>query len=289
MSCAFPCFRDFVEIAGSIKKENACWAKDCRVLCVGKMDKQEFAVLVTGANGKVGRALCEVFSQADCCVIATDQMAKVADLNADAFFQIALENFVQKEPLRRQFRDDVVEFLQERGVKLKGLVNNAAVQVLDHVGDLQLEQFEHTMRVNVSAPLMLTQLFLQELVTEKGAVVNIGSIHAKATKERFVSYATSKAALRGLTQAMAVDLGPSGITVNVIEPAALDTEMLREGFADNLEGLTALKRYHPIGRIGEAAEVAKLAHFLVSGECGFLTGAVIPLDGAIGARLHDPD
>jgi NAD(P)-dependent dehydrogenase (short-subunit alcohol dehydrogenase family) len=117
--------------------------------------------------------------------------------------------------------------------------------------------------------------------------VNISSIHARLTKPDFVAYATSKAALSGLTRAMAVDLGDR-IRVNAIEPAAISTPMLKAGFESHPEQYAALARCHPQGRMGTPTEVAALALSLVSGELRFMHGACVGLDGGISARLHDP-
>ena len=246
------------------------------------------AVLVTGVLGGVGSALREQFEKNGYLVLGTDILS---DRKGDpsSFLKVDLSKFVTEPQLRLEFRKQVVDWLNHRGVRLQGIVNNAAVQILGGVEDLSLQDFEDTLRVNLSAPLMLTQLFLPELKLSRGSVINIGSIHAKLTKTDFVSYSTSKSALRGLTQAMAVDLGPKGIRVNVIEPAALGTEMLKAGFEGKNDQLVQLQNFHPTGTIGDPAEVAKLSVFLMSPDCPFMTGAVVPLDGGIGVRLHDPD
>jgi NAD(P)-dependent dehydrogenase (short-subunit alcohol dehydrogenase family) len=121
----------------------------------------------------------------------------------------------------------------------------------------------------------------------KGCVINISSIHARLTKPNFVAYATSKAALSGMTRAMAVDLG-GRVRVNAIEPAAISTDMLKAGFKDHPEQYAALEQCHPLGRIGTPEEVAALALSIVDGELRFLHGACVGMDGGISARLHDP-
>ena len=134
----------------------------------------------------------------------------------------------------------------------------------------------------------MSSLFFQQLKNSKGSIINIGSIHAKQTKSRFIAYATSKAALKGLTQAMAVDFGEH-VRTNIIQPAAVSTEMLINGFNDNPEGLKKLESYHPSGFIGTPKDIAKLAVFLSKDESQFINGSSIDIDGAIGVRLHDPD
>ena len=121
----------------------------------------------------------------------------------------------------------------------------------------------------------------------KGSVVNMGSIHAKLTKPAFISYATSKTALLGLTQSIAVDCG-SRIRVNAIQPAATATEMLLAGFEGKPEAFRALKKFHPTNSIAEPLEIAKAVEFLLSDSIPFTNGAVLDINGGIGFRLHDP-
>jgi NAD(P)-dependent dehydrogenase (short-subunit alcohol dehydrogenase family) len=86
---------------------------------------------------------------------------------------------------------------------------------------------------------------------------------------------------------MAVELAPD-VRVNAVLPAATDTAMLRDGFADNLSGLDTLAAHHPIQRIAKPEEIASAISFLASDGASFMTGACIPVDGGIGALLHDP-
>lgn len=117
-------------------------------------------------------------------------------------------------------------------------------------------------------------------------MINISSIYARLTKANFVAYASSKAALSGMTRAMAVDLG-GRVRVNAIEPAAIVTDMLKAGFAGAPERFAQLQDCHPQGRIGSPEEVAALAAAIASGELRFLHGACIAMEGGSG-RLHDP-
>ncbi len=245
------------------------------------------AVIVTGANGGVGSAMVKELSGIGYRIIATDLAPQ--DCDADFFVQEDLSDFVLDENKREAFARKVRAWLKLHDLPLNGIVNNAAIQVLGSVAELKLRDFEATLRINLTAPLMLAQLFMPELCEARGAIVNIGSIHARLTKPRFISYATSKSALRGLTQAMAVDLGACGVRVNTIEPAALNTQMLKDGFRGHPEAFKKLRDFHPVERIGDPMEVAKIAAFLLGEDCRFMTGSVLSADGAISVRLHDPD
>nr|WP_321442504.1 SDR family oxidoreductase [uncultured Cohaesibacter sp.] len=244
------------------------------------------SVIITGANGGIGKALVETFDDAGYNVIATDVTPRSENLRCNHFIQTNLKHAIEDEAyavdLFAHIRSDL------NGYPLKGLINNAAVQIIGGVEEQSRESWHETLNVNLLAPFFLTQAFLPELTEAMGCVVNIGSIHARLTKRRFVAYATSKAALTGLTRAMAVDLGPR-VRVNVIEPAAIETDMLKAGFDGKQELYQQLNDCHPRGSIGQPKQVAKLALMLTEGGMDFLHGACIGLDGGISGRLFDPD
>jgi NAD(P)-dependent dehydrogenase (short-subunit alcohol dehydrogenase family) len=170
---------------------------------------------------------------------------------------------------------------------LAGLVNNAALQVLGPAEQLTREDWRATLDVNLLAPFLWAQALLPELEAARGAVLNISSIHARLTKPGFVAYATSKAALSGMTRAMAVELG-SRVRVNAIEPAAIDTPMLRAGFEGQPGEFARLAGCHPTGHLGSVEDVAQMALVLIDGQIPFLNAACVALDGGIGSALLDP-
>lgn len=170
---------------------------------------------------------------------------------------------------------------------LNVLVNNAAVQPLNSTEKITLDEWRQTLDINLTAPFLLIQGLLPALERVGGNVVNISSVHAIATKPAFVTYATSKAALGGLTRALAIDLG-GRVRVNAINPAATATAMLLAGFVGKEAQFEELSRMHPVGRIAQPEEVASAALFLASTQADFITGASLNLDGGISVRLHDP-
>ncbi|MFZ3140026.1 SDR family NAD(P)-dependent oxidoreductase [Polaromonas sp.] len=238
--------------------------------------------MITGASGGIGEALCRQFLQANYRVIATDRFLPI---NGTVNIAIDLEELVKDAT----YRTEKLQALREScDGHLDALVNNAALQITVPFELLALEDFMSSQKINVAAPFLLAQAMLSELRAAHGSIINIASIHAQKTKPNFVAYATSKAALLGLTQAMAVELGAS-IRVNAISPAAIMTPMLQAGFEGNTDGFAALKTHHPAGRIGTTDEVARLALFLASDQALFINGANLCIDGAIGVRLHDPE
>lgn len=244
-----------------------------------------YSVLITGAAGGIGRALVARFSGAGYDVIATDIVEQPGDLECKHFFKIDLEKTVEEEDYAATQFAEIANCLNGEG--LRALINNAAIQILGGVDSLTRLEWRKTLDINLIAPFLWTQALLPQLEKAAGSVVNISSIHARLTKRNFVAYSTSKAALSGMTRAMAVDLGPR-IRVNGIEPAAIETEMLKAGFSINKSLCEELKKCHPQERVGNPEEVAELAFSLTNGSIGFLHGACIELNGGIGAKLYDP-
>lgn len=244
--------------------------------------------LITGASGGIGRALCAVFADAGYRVIGVDVAAPpdAARVPGVSYIVQDLRVYATESAGRVQAIAELVGLVGRDGLSV--LVNNAATQRLGRTEDVSLSDVDATIQTNIVAPLMLVQALLPALEQAKGSVVNIGSVHATATKPGFVAYATSKAALAGLTRALAVDLG-GRVRVNCISPGAIATPMLEAGFAGKANARVLLDAVHPLGRVGTAAEVAQVAQFLASSAAGNVTGVDLRVDGGIAARLHDPE
>jgi len=242
-------------------------------------------VLITGSNGGIGKDLCKTLFQNGYKVIATDM---INDKNhfEYKFIKADLLHLVEDEIQMRIFKEKVKETLDQD--ELYAIINNAAIQIHKDFEALSLQDWKYTMDINFFAPLVLSKLFLDELNTSNGTIVNISSIHSSLTKKGFSAYATSKAALRGLTNSMSVELG-GNIRVNAVEPAAIDTAMLKQGFDDSVNTIDKLSNYHPTGCIGEPQDVSQAVLFLLNPLNKFLNGSIIKVTGGINNCLHDPN
>lgn len=243
------------------------------------------SVLITGAAGGIGDALCEQFSEAGWNVIGTSRKTPESVEHLGAFISADLAELATNSKALSDFRDDVIAAAHD--APLKAVINNAALQYLGKTEDISAEALQKSLNVNVVAPFLLTQAFLTELENNRGSVLNIGTVHAQATKPEFVAYATSKTAMHGLTRALAVDLG-GRVRVNTLAPAATATPMLMAGFEGRDAAFKELSDMHPAKRIAQPSEIGEAALFLCSDNAGFITGATFYIDGGILARLHDP-
>jgi 3-oxoacyl-[acyl-carrier protein] reductase len=130
---------------------------------------------------------------------------------------------------------------------------------------------------NLTSAFTLSREAAKFMVSQKsGKIINVGSVWGRMGASCEVHYSASKAGLRGLTQALAKELGPSGITVNCVEPGVIDTDM--NSMLDK-EAMKELADATPLCRIGKAEEVAAVIGFLASDEASFITGTCIPVDG----------
>ncbi len=251
---------------------------------MSQRDKGPGTALITGANGGIGRALCEEFRSKGYRVVGTD--ITPSEDGADSFVVADLNRFTGDAEYRGQILKEIRRAIDSDA--LEALVNNAAVQFLGSCEAITVEDFQSTLNVNLLAPFLLIQDLLPMLELGHGTIINIGSIHAILTKPKFVAYATSKAALAGLTSALAIDLAPR-VRVNAVAPGATATPMLTAGFAGRAQALKQLEDLHPISRIADPHEIAKAALFLASDSASYVTGSVLRVDGGMGARLHDPE
>jgi len=250
---------------------------------MSQIEHKAGAVVITGAAGDIGMSLSETFQSAGYYTIGLDLSAD--SYNCHVSLCTDLLSLAVSEQVRKKTRTRILAAAD--GLPITALINNAAIQRLGNIGNLTQSDWTDTINVNVLAPFFLVQLLLDHLRDASATIVNISSIHASLTKSGFAAYATSKAALIGLTRSMAVELAPE-IRVNALAPAAIDTKMLRAGFGFDEDSLAALKSFHPTQSIGDPSEVATSALFLCSKKVRFLTGAILTLDGGISARLHDP-
>jgi NAD(P)-dependent dehydrogenase (short-subunit alcohol dehydrogenase family) len=169
--------------------------------------------------------------------------------------------------------------LEDNGGQLNALVNNAGISPKGTGGrrlnsiETQMATWRDVFQVNFFAPIMLARGLFKELEAAQGSVVNVTSI-AGSRVHPFAgtAYATSKAALAGLTREMASDFGPHGIRVNAIAPGEIETSILSPGTEKLVEQL-------PLRRLGQTSEVAETIYYLCTEASSYVTGSEIHING----------
>lgn len=241
--------------------------------------------LITGAAGGIGRATVDVLTSEGWQVVAVDRVSTKDFPEEVAFHQVdaAIEGEVS----------GLFEWFSEKHDDLNALVNNAAIQISKPLVEMTLEDWDATMASNLRSIFLMTRGAYPWLKKAKGAVVNVGSVHAVATSINIAAYAASKGGVLALTRAMALEFAVDQIRVNAVLPGAVDTQMLRDGLrrghlkGDWLEDqLENLGQRTVLGRIGEPEEIARAILFLLDNDqSSFMTGQGLVIDGGATARL----
>lgn len=157
------------------------------------------------------------------------------------------------------------------------LINCAGIAGFSLFTEISDEEWRQMLDTNLTSAFVLSREAAKVMVAQKsGKIINVGSVWGRLGASCEVHYSASKAGLRGLTQALAKELGPSGITVNCVEPGVIDTDM--NSMLDE-NAMKELAEATPLCRIGKAEEVAAVIGFLASDGASFITGACIPVDG----------
>ena len=250
-------------------------------------------VVVTGATRGIGRATVDAILGRGGRVVAVARDEEALQVLAHA----------HPDRVRTVAADlsdiDALGRVAERAITAfgaaDGLVNCAGIAIYEEVGDIALGSVDAQLRVNVVAPLMLSQSVAQHLRERGGAIVNVSSTLSERVATSTAVYAATKAALNALTRTLALELAPAGVRVNAVLPGGVDTDMLRaprlrpgESLAPEEVGrhveeqLGALAALHPLGRLGTPAEVARvIVHAL---DQTWQTGSLIVLDGGLSLK-----
>jgi NAD(P)-dependent dehydrogenase (short-subunit alcohol dehydrogenase family) len=239
--------------------------------------------LITGAARGQGAAEAELFCAEGAKVVLTDVLDGDGEARAEALRGEGHEALYQRlDVSSAEDWEQAVALAEAELGALDSLVNNAGIVSFAGVADASDEEWERAVSVNQTGVFLGMRAAIPAMRRRGGgAIVNTSSIYGVDAVPGYFAYQASKGAVVQMTRAAAVDLAGDGIRVNCILPGLIFTEMTKtepeEAVAENIE-------MTPLGRGGEASEVAWGALFLASDEASFVTGAVLPIDGGYTAQ-----
>ena len=249
----------------------------------GRLDGKR--AIVTGASRGIGKAIMESFVREGATVVAT---ARQLPEGHDAGSVV----WVPGDVSSATHASSVVKTAAERLGGVDVLVNNAAMQIEKTITETSEDEWNTIFGVNVGSVFLFCRESIP-LMTDQdgGAIINIGSYDGFVADPGLAAYCATKGAVHALSRAIAVDHGADGIRCNVICPGWIQTDMMDAYLAsvpDPAEAARALDANQPVGRIGQAADIAALAVFLASDEAAFTTGQLFVCDGGLTAQAPQP-
>jgi NAD(P)-dependent dehydrogenase (short-subunit alcohol dehydrogenase family) len=255
--------------------------------------------LVTGATSGIGRATATLLADSGATVLATGRDAAALDAitrpaGASAGSRAGASATSSSGSIAGSiaglagdltadgFRHELVQAAVERLGGLDVLVNAAGILQSGDWRGTTLADWDRMLDINLRSLFALSQLAIPHLIESRGAIVNVSSVTGPRAFPNVLAYCVSKAGLDQLTRCLALELAPHGVRVNAVNPGVVRTNLHRTGGMPEERYSAFLehsKTTHPLGRVGEPADVAHLIAFLASDSAGWITGETIAVDG----------
>ena len=244
------------------------------------MDETRIVALVTGASRGIGRAIAHALGERGMTVVGTATSEAGAQAIAEALEAAGIDGTgLVLDVTDGASVESVVKTIQERFGPVQVLVNNAGITQDNLLMRMGEDQWAKVLDTNLTSVYRLCKACLRPMMKARyGRIVNIASVVAAMGNAGQTNYAAAKAGMIGFTKSLAREVGARGITVNAVAPGFIDTDMTR---ALGEEQRQALLANVPVGRFGEAREVAEAVAFLASPAAGYITGETLHVNGGM--------
>jgi len=239
--------------------------------------------IVTGASSGIGKATAKLFASqgAKVTLASRNKIAIEETLSSLGGETLAVPADVTVEKdCERLIHETIDKF-----GRLDVLINSAGVIANGTIENTTLQQWDDMFKINVRSVFYLMHLAMPHLVKTKGNVVNVSSVNGERSFPNVLAYCSSKAALDHLTRCAALEVASKGVRVNAVCPGVTRTQLHRRGGMDEAtyqKFLEHSKETHPLGRVGNADEIAELIFFLASPRANWITGVTYLIDGGRG-------
>jgi meso-butanediol dehydrogenase/(S,S)-butanediol dehydrogenase/diacetyl reductase len=243
-------------------------------------------IVVTGGGQGIGLGISEVLLEAGARPIIVQRSPITAELSAQG------TGWIEADLAQADSYASIAEAIHRDHDSIDALINNAGFMFEKTLEQMQLDDWNRMLAVNLTAPAFLSRALLPLLrAAGGGSIINIGSIEGLAANPEHAAYCASKGGVHALTKAMAVDLGRDNIRVNAIAPGWIRSDLSDDYInaqPDPESAWEGLYQMHPAGRVGEPADVGRLAAYLASDASSFITGQVMVIDGGRTSKLPLP-
>ena len=243
--------------------------------------------IITGAASGIGRAAAELFASEGAIIIATDVVDEAGQRLADELSQTQRTcSYVHADVSKESDVEAMVHVALAQYGRLDVLFNNAGIEGDQApTADAALDTWERVMGINLGGVFLGCKYGIQAMLRSGGgSIINTASVAGLVGFAGSPAYAASKGGVVQLTRTAALEYAAQGVRVNCVCPGIIDTPMAHRFTHGDPAVAARIAAMGPVGRMGQAREVAQLALFLASERASFITGAVIPVDGGYVAR-----
>ncbi len=232
-------------------------------------------ILITGAARGIGKGILEeLVKDKNNIIIANYNKSEKEALELKEKYGESIELYKADVGNRAEVKK-MKDFVINKYKKIDVIINNAGISQIKMFNDITEEDWNRMLQINLTSAYYIIQEFLSNMINEKnGCIINISSIWGITGGACEVHYSAAKAGLIGMSKALAKELGPSNIRVNVIAPGDIDTDMNKELSKEDIE---MIKEETPLARIGKPLDIARCVKWLIEDE--FTTGQVISPNG----------